>query len=208
VEERLRKRVEALGTKPQPGILGVNLGKNKEQTDAAADYVTGLKKLGGYADYIVINVSSPNTPGLRALQGEKELSELISRVMAARAAVEWKGRTQPPPLLVKIAPDLNDLDKEQIARVVLAHKVDGLIISNTTGKDNKREKIKWTIDDDFLMTVVSREGLASENKKEVGGMSGKPLFDKSTQTLADMYKLTRGGEDALTFSTLFEFASC
>ena len=112
--------------------LGVNLGKNKEQTDAAADYVTGLKKLGEFADYIVVNVSSPNTPGLRSLQGEKELTELIARVMKARDEISWRGSK--PPLLLKIAPDLTDLDKEQIARVVLAQKVDGLIVSNTTGK--------------------------------------------------------------------------
>jgi len=173
--------------------LGVNLGKNKEQTDAAADYVTGLKKLGEFADYIVVNVSSPNTPGLRSLQGEKELTELIARVMKARDEISWRGSK--PPLLLKIAPDLTDLDKEQIARVVLAQKVDGLIVSNTTGKATTTSfKIcSLSPPPKKNTSIVSREDLTSEEKKEAGGMSGKPLFEKSTSVLADMYRLTNGG---------------
>lgn len=169
LEKRRARKEAGSPAVSRTGVLGINLGKNKEQTDAAADYVTGVQKLGEFADYIVVNVSSPNTPGLRSLQGEKELAELISRVMKAREEISWEGPR--PPLLVKIAPDLTDLDKEQIARVVLAQKVDGLIVSNTT---------------------VSREGLTSEEKKETGGMSGRPLFEKSTAVLADMYRLTNG----------------
>jgi dihydroorotate dehydrogenase len=115
----------------RPGVLGVNLGKNKTTEDAAADYVQGVQTLGKYADYLVVNVSSPNTPGLRSLQGKQQLQELVSRVLKARNEVEAKeGRKIP--LLVKIAPDLTSDDKKDIADVALTLKLDGLIVSNTT----------------------------------------------------------------------------
>uniref|UniRef100_A0A0V0IFC2 Dihydroorotate dehydrogenase (quinone), mitochondrial n=1 Tax=Solanum chacoense TaxID=4108 RepID=A0A0V0IFC2_SOLCH len=114
------------GGKAGPGILGVNLGKNKTSEDAAADYVQGVHTLSQYADYLVINISSPNTPGLRQLQGRKQLKDLVKKVQAARDEMQW-GEEGPPPLLVKIAPDLSKQDLEDIAAVALALRVDGLV---------------------------------------------------------------------------------
>ncbi|XP_058182463.1 dihydroorotate dehydrogenase (quinone), mitochondrial [Rhododendron vialii] len=160
------------GGKAGPGILGVNLGKNKTSEDAAADYVQGVHTLSQYADYLVINVSSPNTPGLRQLQGRKQLKDIVKKVQAARDEMQW-GDEGPPPLLVKIAPDLSKQDLEDIAAVALALRVDGLIISNTT---------------------ISRPDPVSKNPvaEEPGGLSGKPLFPLSTNTLKEMYVLTKG----------------
>ena len=147
------------------GILGANLGKNKDSADAAADYVAGVKALAPLADYLVVNVSSPNTPGLRALQGREPLAELLAAVRDARGGVR-------PPLLLKIAPDLTEADKSDIAEVALAGGVDGLIVSNTT--------------------IARPPGLASPLARETGGLSGRPLFAPSTAVLADMYRLTGG----------------
>lgn len=160
------------GGKAGPGILGVNLGKNKTSEDASSDYVQGVHTLSQYADYLVINVSSPNTPGLRKLQGRKQLKDLVKKVQAARDEMQW-GEEGPPPLLVKIAPDLSKQDLEDIAAVALALHLDGLIISNTT---------------------ISRPDPVNENPvaEETGGLSGKPLFDLSTNILKEMYILTRG----------------
>ncbi|XVF44577.1 hypothetical protein PTKIN_Ptkin02bG0136000 [Pterospermum kingtungense] len=160
------------GGKAGPGILGVNLGKNKTSEDAAADYVQGVHTLSQYADYLVINVSSPNTPGLRMLQGRKQLKDLVKKVQAARDEMQW-GEEGPPPMLVKIAPDLSKEDLEDIAAVALALRLDGLIISNTT---------------------ISRPDPVNKNpvSAESGGLSGKPLFDLSTNILREMYVLTRG----------------
>ncbi|DAZ96480.1 TPA: LOW QUALITY PROTEIN: hypothetical protein N0F65_008347 [Lagenidium giganteum] len=153
------------------GVVGVNLGKNKTTEDAAADYVLGVQALGKYADYLVVNVSSPNTPGLRSLQGKKQLEDLLKRVLVARDAVQ-KEEGRSIPLLVKIAPDLTVDDKKDIAAVALSLKLDGLIVSNTT---------------------LSRpDTLKSEHKGETGGLSGAPVRDLSTQVLSDMYKLTNG----------------
>nr|CAB3488677.1 unnamed protein product [Digitaria exilis] len=113
------------GGKAGPGILGVNLGKNKTSEDAAADYVQGVHTLSQYADYLVINISSPNTPGLRKLQGRKQLKDLVKKVQAARDEMQW-AEDGPPPLLVKIAPDLSKQDLEDIAAVALALRLDGL----------------------------------------------------------------------------------
>ncbi|KAA8528900.1 hypothetical protein F0562_033612 [Nyssa sinensis] len=161
-----------LGGKAGPGILGVNLGKNKTSEDAAADYVQGVHTLSQYADYLVINVSSPNTPGLRQLQGRKQLKDLVKKIQAARDEMQW-GEEGPPPLLVKIAPDLSKQDLEDIAAVALALRLDGLIISNTT---------------------ISRPDPVSKDPvaKESGGLSGKPLFNLSTNILKEMYILTKG----------------
>ncbi|KAF8069615.1 hypothetical protein HT031_001732 [Scenedesmus sp. PABB004] len=156
----------------KPGLLGVNLGKNKASADAADDYAIGLMKLGKYADFVVINVSSPNTPGLRSLQGRQALQDLVHFVKAARDKLDW-GPGGAPPLLVKIAPDLTDADKADIAAVVLSSGVDGLVVGNTT---------------------LSRPGAVAEHRHgaEAGGLSGPPLFPLSTSVLADMYRLTRG----------------
>lgn len=159
VAARLRSR-RALG--PWPGVVGLNLGKNKDQVDAIADYVTGIERLGAFADYIVINVSSPNTPGLRALQARSVLAELLG---AARAAANAK------PLLVKIAPDLSDEEIDDVAAVALETGIDGLIAGNTT---------------------LSRDGLVSPARDETGGLSGRPLFERATRVLATLYRATEG----------------
>ncbi|WP_407652127.1 quinone-dependent dihydroorotate dehydrogenase [Dongia rigui] len=152
---------------PARGIVGVNLGKNKETADAAADYELGVARLGDLADYLVINVSSPNTPGLRALQGKEPLAELIQRTRAARDRLAAR-----PPLLLKIAPDLTEDDQRDIAEVALAEKLDGLIISNTT-----------------IARPPLQETLAA---RETGGLSGAPLLGPSTVLLGRMFKLTQG----------------
>ncbi len=151
------------------GVIGVNLGKNKETGDAAADYVIGIEKLAGFADYIVVNVSSPNTPGLRALQDRAELEALIARV---RTALDSTVPDNRPPLLVKVAPDLTDADIADIAAVAMTDAVDGLIATNTT--------------------ITRPPHLKSADKAETGGLSGKPLTNLSTKVIADFYKATGG----------------
>jgi dihydroorotate dehydrogenase len=153
--------------RPGGGVLGINLGKNKEQEDAAADYVAGLETLGPLADYVAINVSSPNTPGLRALQERPQLEALIARVLEARQAQKLG-----VPLLLKIAPDLDDAQRADIAAVARGAGLDGLIVSNTT---------------------VARPGsLDPRYASESGGLSGRPLFAPSTALLGEMYRRLEG----------------
>ena len=150
------------------GILGANLGKNRDSADAAADYCRGVAALGLFADYLVINISSPNTPGLRDLQRRSEVSVLIAAVLQARDALVGAR----PPVLLKIAPDLTRQEQEDIAEVALASSIDGLIISKTT--------------------TARPADLKSADAPEPGGLSGAPLFEPSTRLLAEMYRLTRG----------------
>lgn len=149
------------------GITGINLGKNKEQTDPVADYVTGAAALAPLVDFLVVNVSSPNTPGLRALQGKDPLKAILDAVQAVL-------RRQPkaPPLLLKVAPDITDEDKRDIAEVALAANIAGLIVGNTT--------------------ITRPPTLRSAHRNETGGLSGKPLFAISTPVLRDMYAATGG----------------
>ncbi|XP_005093571.1 dihydroorotate dehydrogenase (quinone), mitochondrial isoform X1 [Aplysia californica] len=165
LKRRVRTRMK------EAGVLGVNLGKNKTSPDAVSDYVKGVRKFGGIADYLVINVSSPNTPGLRDMQKQEVLIELLDQVVAERNKLTVSPK---PPLLVKIAPDLTESDKKDIAAVVTRPQsgVDGLIISNTT--------------------VARPESLKSKHKAEMGGLSGAPLTEKSLQVIRDMYRLTHG----------------
>ena len=149
------------------GILGVNLGKNKTSNDEIGDYNTGIRKLGPYADYLVINVSSPNTPGLRALQQREPLYNLLTSTMKARD--EYAPHA---PLYVKVAPDLSQSEMADVAAVVMETGVDGMIVSNTT---NARP-----------------ESLISLSKREVGGLSGAPIKNRSTECIRTMYKLTNG----------------
>ncbi|KAF1575882.1 Dihydroorotate dehydrogenase (quinone), mitochondrial, partial [Eudyptes moseleyi] len=174
VEHRLRARQETQLRLTGAGMpLGINLGKNKSSTDAAADYVAGVRTLGPLADYLVVNVSSPNTPGLRDLQGKAELRDLLTKVLAERDLLPCERK---PAVLVKIAPDLTMQDKQDIASVICELGVDGLIVSNTT---------------------VSRpSSLRSRQHTEPGGLSGKPLRELSTQTIREMYSLTRGRDRA------------
>lgn len=147
------------------GIVGINIGKNKESVDALADYVAGVAQFKAYANYITINISSPNTPGLRDLQGAP-LADLLSAVMRAR------GSENPVPLFLKIAPDLSQEQLEEISRIALASGVDGMIISNTT--------------------VTRPSALQSRYAHENGGLSGRPLFELSTRVLKTVYQMTQG----------------
>jgi dihydroorotate dehydrogenase len=149
------------------GIVGVNLGKNRDSRDAAADYELGIRRAARLADYFAINISSPNTPGLRELQRGASLEALLRPLLRAR------DESAPGvPLLVKIAPDLTASERKDIASVALDAGIDGLIVSNTT-----------------LDRPVA---LVSGYAREAGGLSGRPLFASSTALLGDMYRLTQG----------------
>jgi dihydroorotate dehydrogenase len=151
------------------GIVGANIGKNRDTQDAAADYVAGVEAVCRLADYLVCNVSSPNTPGLRALQARQPISDLLHRVLEARRRASGAAR---PPLLAKIGPDLEEEQLRDIAEVAIACGVDGLIVGNTT--------------------VTRPPGLHSRHAAEAGGLSGKPLRELSTRCLAQVYRLTGG----------------
>lgn len=159
-----------LAAKPRPnGVLGINIGMNKDQTQPARDYTALIRLLGPMADYLTINISSPNTPGLRNLQDKEPLTELLEAVMAERRLS--CGASNPPPLLVKLAPDLNEEQLTDIADVLLAQKVDGVILTNTT--------------------LARPDFLPKDFAAEKGGLSGAPLKDKSTETIRTMYRLTK-----------------
>ncbi len=163
------RNISAWRASGRGGLVGVNLGKNKDTKNAAVDYLAGTRTLAPLADYLVINVSSPNTPGLRALQGRRELEDLIVQVRAARGEV-CPGNA--PPVLVKIAPDLGEAERSDIAEVALGQEIEGLIVSNTTHQ--------------------RPASLHGRHRGEAGGLSGQPLFDISTALLSDMYRLTGG----------------
>jgi dihydroorotate dehydrogenase len=148
------------------GVVGVNIGANKDSEDRILDYVTGISTFSDIADYITVNISSPNTPGLRGLQSADELKQLLSRLNAARATQDRK-----PPMFLKIAPDLGNDEMQDIATCCAGGAVDAVIISNTT---------------------LSRPTLKSHHATETGGLSGQPLFKLSTQKLAQFYLLTKG----------------
>ncbi|ESY24562.1 MULTISPECIES: quinone-dependent dihydroorotate dehydrogenase [unclassified Mesorhizobium] len=144
------------------GIVGVNIGANKDSADRVRDYELGVSRFAKYASYLTVNISSPNTPGLRTMQAREQLGELLSRVMSVRAAASAQ-----PPLFLKIAPDLVEAELEDIAAEVSEKQIDGVIVSNTT---------------------LARTGLRSTSG-ETGGLSGKPLFERSTIVLAKMRRL-------------------
>jgi len=151
------------------GLLGINIGKNRDSADAGADYAAVALALGHHADYLVINVSSPNTPGLRALQGKSDLLALVARVRDALAAAAPERSV---PVLVKIAPDLSPQERADVAMAALEAPVDGLICGNTT---------------------LSRPGsLTDPHRGEAGGLSGAPLFPLATEVLRDMRRRTGG----------------
>ena len=161
---------ERLARRPA-GLVGVNVGANKDAADRIADYALGVKTFAALADYLTINVSSPNTPGLRDLQRRDALDALVARAVEARD--ESASRK---PLLVKIAPDLDDGELDDIVGIALARRVDGLIVSNTT--------------------IARPATLRSPHRGEAGGLSGRPLFAPSTRLLARA-RLALGGEVAL-----------
>jgi dihydroorotate dehydrogenase len=148
------------------GIAGINIGANKDSADRIADYAQAFDRLGSLADYVTVNVSSPNTPGLRGLQNRDELTRLLDVLTGARAK-----KPAAIPLLLKIAPDLDSHALDEIADVVRASGIEGLIVSNTT---------------------IARPTLKSPHADEAGGLSGKPLFSPSTQILAQMHQRLGG----------------
>jgi dihydroorotate dehydrogenase len=149
------------------GIVGVNIGRNRDSADATADYAEGVRRAAPVADYLVVNVSSPNTPGLRDLQARAVLEALLRQLLDARAQTGVS-----LPLLVKIAPDLTPEERADIAAVALATGIDGIVVANTT--------------------VARPSELRDVQAKEAGGLSGRPLFAPSTALLAEMYRLTGG----------------
>ena len=156
-----------LARRPPNGILGINIGANRESRDPIADYVAGVHAFGRLASYLAVNVSSPNTPGLRDLQAPDRLDVLLNAVMTARNALP-----SPVPILVKLSPDLDEGDIAPIMDCLIAHAVDGAILTNTT---------------------MSREGLSPSSRRgEGGGLSGRPLFRRSTRILAKCYVAVDG----------------
>ncbi|MDM9626306.1 quinone-dependent dihydroorotate dehydrogenase [Rhizobium sp. S152] len=149
------------------GIIGVNIGANKDSDDRIDDYVQGIRRFYSVARYFTANISSPNTPGLRDLQARESLAALLSAVLAARDEEAAKSGRKIP-VFLKIAPDLTEEGMDDIAAEALSHALDGLIVSNTT---------------------LSRDGLKDQRQaKEAGGLSGKPVFEKSTSVLAKIRK--------------------
>jgi dihydroorotate dehydrogenase len=151
------------GRDRQAGIVGVNIGANKDSANRIADYAAGVRSMLGLADYLTVNISSPNTPGLRALQDKGALDELLAAVMEARGAG--------PPVFLKVAPDLEPADVDDIARAAIDHRLDGLIVANTT---------------------ISRPVLSSPHRDEAGGLSGAPLKALALQRLRDFRRATGG----------------
>lgn len=169
VRERLRAYRAAHPSVPENGLLGINLGKNKTTEVASDDYIKAMELLGEFGDYLVVNISSPNTAGLRSLQSSSEMEELITKIQEAKMKSEL---LKTKPLVVKIAPDLSHQELEDVAKVSLKTKIDGLIVSNTT---------------------ISRpETLKSSHKTEIGGLSGKPLKQRSLEVLREIRQLTDG----------------
>ena len=156
---------------PPRGIVGVNVGANKDAPDRAADYVEGIRCFYDVAGYFSVNVSSPNTPGLRDLQAPAALDDLLARVLAARSELMAAGKPRRP-IVVKLAPDLAEADLEPVVGVLASRGVDGIAIGNTT---------------------LSRSGVSDAPAgREAGGLSGRPLFHRSTVMLARVYRLTQG----------------
>lgn len=158
--------VRLAARKPGAVPVGLNLGANKDSTDRAADFARVLAVCGPHVDFATVNVSSPNTEKLRDLQGRAALAALLAGVMETRASL-----ARPIPIFLKIAPDLSPAEIEDVAEVALTSGISGLIATNTT---------------------LSRDGLASPHRDQAGGLSGAPLFEKSTRVLARLSHLTEG----------------
>lgn len=152
----------------RPGVVGINVGANKDSVDRIADYATMARLMAPLASYLAVNISSPNTPGLRALQDESALTGLLDAVIAARGEVCGESG---PPIFLKVAPDLEPADIDAIARIAIERKLGALIVSNTT---------------------ISRPPLTSPHAMETGGLSGAPLRDLAQQRLRDFRKATGG----------------
>jgi dihydroorotate dehydrogenase len=160
---RLRHRTKV-------GVVGVNIGANRDTEDRVGDYVRGLDTFYDVASYFAVNISSPNTPGLRDLQSPQALGELLDQLMNARAK-HVAGGKQPRPIIVKLAPDIAEDDLPAIVECLASHSVDGIAVSNTT---------------------LSRNGVSGATVREAGGLSGRPLLHRSTVMLARVYEATGG----------------
>ncbi|OWU79272.1 quinone-dependent dihydroorotate dehydrogenase [Phaeobacter sp. 22II1-1F12B] len=162
--------MEAIGARlagrPKDAVIGLNLGANKDSADRAGDFAAVLRQCGAHLDFATVNVSSPNTEKLRDLQGKAALTALLNGVMEARAEL-----SDPIPVFLKIAPDLETSELQDIAEVARDTGIDAIIATNTT---------------------LSREGLKSAHAGETGGLSGAPLFEKSTRVLAQLSQMTDG----------------
>ena len=173
--DAMARRLETLPPKGRrPGVIGVNIGANKDAEDRITDYVTGIRRFATLGDYITINISSPNTPGLCDLQGKGALTRLLTEALEAREGALPAGSACP--VFVKIAPDLDERELADTLEVIAASPIEGVIVSNTT---NARP-----------------DTLRSSNKHEMGGLSGKPLFERATAMLKDV-KAALGESKAL-----------
>lgn len=159
----------------QPGLVGANLGANKDSKDRVADYLEGLTRLWGLSDYFTINISSPNTPGLRKLQGADEMDELLERIAMTRAKLASGGQNYP--VFLKVAPDLNEADIPRVVDQVRTYALDAIIVANTT--------------------IDRPDFIGAQWKDEAGGLSGQPLFEKSTRLLSHFYDATNGKIDLI-----------
>ena len=164
--EGMHTAAQRLANRPRDAVIGLNLGANKDSADRADDFAQVLAHCGRHLDFATVNVSSPNTEKLRDLQGAEALLALLAGVMEAH-----KGLPKPIPIFLKIAPDLTEEELTEIAQVALSSGLSGIIATNTT---------------------LSRDGLQSPARDQVGGLSGQPLFEKSTRVLARLYRLTEG----------------
>lgn len=161
--EAAARRLEA--RKGRPGVVGANLGANKDSADRPGDYAISYERLAPLVDFAVVNVSSPNTPGLRNLQGREELTALLARIQPLHDRLKT-------PLLVKIAPDLAEEDIRDVAHLAINFRLDGIVATNTT--------------------IARPATLESANYKETGGLSGQPLFEHSTAVLKQLYGFVGG----------------
>ncbi|MBC7667647.1 MAG: quinone-dependent dihydroorotate dehydrogenase, partial [Gemmatimonadaceae bacterium] len=169
--EPFAARLSTLKAQRTRGIVGANIGANKDATDRIADYVTGLTRLWGLSDYFTVNISSPNTPGLRALQTKAALQDLLGKLAEARGLLKAAG-TVDYPIFLKVAPDLEDGEVEAIVETVKANGLNGIIVSNTT--------------------IARPGGLRSPHATESGGLSGQPLLAASNAMIARFHAVNSG----------------
>ena len=160
----LKAAVARLTKRKRAGVVAANVGANKDSADRIADYLTGIAAFRDLASYITVNISSPNTPGLRDLQGDKELNDLLSAIAAERQAGD-------PPVFLKVAPDLDAAAPGRIVEAAIKHGIAAIIVSNTT---------------------ITRPPLQSVHAGEAGGLSGGPLRDLAQQRLRDFHAVAKG----------------
>ena len=161
-------RLRALAEHPHDFVLGVSLGKQKETplADAAGDYIAVMRAVHAYADYLAVNISSPNTPGLRELQGGRYLERLLGALVAENRGLAAADKSSPP-LWVKVAPDLEPREVDEIMEALVATGIDGIIVANTT---------------------LARDGLADQAQSEAGGLSGRPLRERATELIGYIHQ--------------------